>query len=417
MRLLHTSDWHLGKRLFDYDRFDVFEKFLDWLLHCISLNRIDTLVVAGDIFDTAVPTFRSQTLYYNFLSKVKSAGCRHVVVVAGNHDSPSGLDASKALLEQQGIYVIGQAGRPEDDVIELKDERGNLEAIVCAVPFLRERDIDPIPQDSDLDRDAQIQKTLDRFYKEVVTIAANKMGARRVPLIATGHLFTANAKTGVDESGLYIGSSGCVPASIFPKEIDYLALGHLHSPQMVGGDITRNYSGAPIVFNFDEVGKDRLVRIVDFSEGEPYVENHVVPTFDDMRRFVGNIFEIERQLIELGKELEEKVRRGEKIEDVLVEVVHEGVSDPLGLVERVRQATPKQHVNVLRIQDRREEKADLSVLADEAFIAQLDWRNVFEKRLEVMEEEFSDGVTKEQLWSAYQQAYYNVSPLADTQAY
>lgn len=414
MRLLHTSDWHLGKKLFDRDRSEVFEKFLNWLLYNIKLLKIDVLIVAGDIFDTAVPSNRSQALYFNFLSRIKEAGCRHVVVVAGNHDSPTGLEAPKALLEQQGFFVIGQAGRPDEDVIELKDENGHLEAIVCAVPFLRERDIDPVPVESELDRDQQIQRTLNRFYAEVVRKAADKMGSRRVPLIATGHLFTANSTVGADENGLYIGSSGCVPASIFPEEIDYLALGHIHTAQNVGGDPTRNYCGAPIPFNFDEIGKEKIVRIVDFSEGTPVVENLAVPAFDDMRRFSGTISEIEQQFDELRAELESAEGRGSPVNDVLVEVVHTGNSDAAGLVERVREAIPDKHVCVLRIKDTRSARADLSEQAEEEFISQLNWQTVFTKRLEA--QPLEDGVTADQLWAAYEQAYRNVSALADSNA-
>ncbi len=95
MRLLHTSDWHLGKRLFDKERYDVFEKFLAWLLSTIRQERVDTLIVAGDIFDTAVPTNKSLRLYYDFLSQLTSSECRHVVIVSGNHDSPTLLEAPK----------------------------------------------------------------------------------------------------------------------------------------------------------------------------------------------------------------------------------------------------------------------------------------------------------------------------------
>lgn len=141
MRLLHTSDWHLGKRLFDKERYDVFENFLTWLLSTIRKERVDTLIVAGDIFDTAVPTNKSLRLYYDFLSHLSGSGCRHVVIVSGNHDSPTLLEAPKEILASLGVHVIGGAENPENEVIELKDSSGKLEGVVCAVPFLRERDI------------------------------------------------------------------------------------------------------------------------------------------------------------------------------------------------------------------------------------------------------------------------------------
>ena len=152
MRLLHTSDWHLGKRLFDKERYDVFENFLTWLLSTIRKERVDTLIVAGDIFDTAVPTNKSLRLYYDFLSHLSGSGCRHVVIVSGNHDSPTLLEAPKEILASLGVHVIGGAENPENEVIELKDSSGKLEGVVCAVPFLRERDILRLKDDSTLCR-------------------------------------------------------------------------------------------------------------------------------------------------------------------------------------------------------------------------------------------------------------------------
>ena len=228
MRLLHTSDWHLGKRLFDKERYDVFEKFLAWLLSTIRQERVDTLIVAGDIFDTAVPTNKSLRLYYDFLSQLTSSECRHVVIVSGNHDSPTLLEAPKEILENFGVHVIGGAESPEDEVIELKDKAGNLEGVVCAVPFLRERDILRLKDDSTLSRAEEIQLAVENHYKSVVKAAIDRMGAKRVPLIATGHLFTVGSPKGEDVNELYIGATGAVPVNIFPSEIDYLALGHIH---------------------------------------------------------------------------------------------------------------------------------------------------------------------------------------------
>ena len=196
MRLLHTSDWHLGKRLFDKERYDVFEKFLAWLLSTIRQERVDTLIVAGDIFDTAVPTNKSLRLYYDFLSQLTSSECRHVVIVSGNHDSPTLLEAPKGILENFGVHVIGGAESPEDEVIELKDKAGNLEGVVCAVPFLRERDILRLKDDSTLSRAEEIQLAVENHYKSVVKAAIDRMGAKRVPLIATGHLFTVGSPKG-----------------------------------------------------------------------------------------------------------------------------------------------------------------------------------------------------------------------------
>ena len=109
MNLLHTSDWHLGRTLYGKKRDDEFTAFLDWLLQTIEKEAIDVLIVAGDVFDTSAPSHFAQKLYYQFLCQVAASSCRHVVVIAGNHDSPSFINAPQDLLAALNVHVIGQA--------------------------------------------------------------------------------------------------------------------------------------------------------------------------------------------------------------------------------------------------------------------------------------------------------------------
>ena len=142
MNILHTSDWHLGRTLYGRRRQEEFAAFLDWLLGCISTYNIDVLIVAGDIFDTSTPGTAAQELYYRFLARVGSTGCRHVVIIGGNHDSPSFLDAPAGLLRALDVHVVGQAcTEPVDQVLLLHDDLGEPQLLVCAVPYLRDRDI------------------------------------------------------------------------------------------------------------------------------------------------------------------------------------------------------------------------------------------------------------------------------------
>ncbi|RLB87890.1 MAG: exonuclease sbcCD subunit D, partial [Deltaproteobacteria bacterium] len=142
MKILHTSDWHLGRTLYGRKRYEEFEAFLSWLAETIQKNEIDSLLVAGDVFDNSIPSNRAQGLYYRFLCRVAASSCRHVVIVAGNHDSPSFLNAPKELLRVLDIHVIGSASEAmEDEVLVLRNEQDEPELIVCAVPYLRDRDI------------------------------------------------------------------------------------------------------------------------------------------------------------------------------------------------------------------------------------------------------------------------------------
>lgn len=404
MRLLHTSDWHLGKRLFDKERYDVFENFLMWLLGTIRKERVDTLIVAGDIFDTAVPTNKSLKLYYDFLSQLTGSGCRHVVIVSGNHDSPTLLEAPKEILASLGVHVIGGAENPENEVIELKDSSGKLEGVVCAVPFLRERDILRLKDDSTLSRSEEIQLAVENHYKSVVKKAIDKMGSKRVPLIATGHLFTVGSPKGEDVNELYIGATGAVPVSIFPSEIDYLALGHIHRAYSIGGDKTRNYCGAPISFTFEEANLEKLVRLVDFEPEEIKVADIPVPKFDKLVSVQGSQAEIAEKLKQLI-ELDEKI---------LVEVIHTGKSDAINLTGEIAEQTSGTKIEVLRIFDETKKANCLANDADEMEIGELTWENVFEKKLK--NETFDGEVSEEELWNAYRNAYFQISEFADVNA-
>ncbi len=404
MRLLHTSDWHLGKRLFDKERYDVFEKFLAWLLNTIHTQRVDTLIVAGDIFDTAVPTNKSLRLYYDFLSQLTSSECRHVIIVSGNHDSPTLLEAPKEILASLGVHVIGSAENPENEVIELKDVSGNLEGVVCAVPFLRERDILRLKDDSLLSRSEEIKLAVEKHYNSVVKTAIDRMGARRVPLVATGHLFTLGSPKGEDINELYIGSTGAVPVDIFSPEIDYLALGHIHRAYCIAGDKTRNYCGAPIPFTFEEANLAKFVRLVDFEAEGINVTDIQVPQFDRLVSVHGTQHEISAKLKELI----------EQDEEILVEVIHTGAIDVINLTGEVAEQTSGTKIEVLRVFDETKKANCLANDVDEMEIGELTWENVFEKKLK---NETLDGeVSEEELWNAYRNAYFQISELADVNA-
>ena len=142
MRFLHTSDWHLGSSLYTYSRIDEQQLFLNWLLELVKKETIDTLLVAGDIFDTSTPSNQVKEMFYSFLADLKDTCCKNVIITGGNHDSPSLLNAPSPLAGKLGIHIIGGAtDAPEDEIIALTNSSGKKEALVCAVPILRDRDI------------------------------------------------------------------------------------------------------------------------------------------------------------------------------------------------------------------------------------------------------------------------------------
>lgn len=273
LSLLHTSDWHLGRRLHGMARYAEFERFLAWQVAALRAQAIDVLLIAGDIFDTMTPSARAQALYYNFLVQAAQI-CRHVVVVGGNHDSANFLNAPKPLLKAFDIHVIGSiSDTRRDDLLVLNDCDGVPELIVLAVPYLRDRDIRQVSAGESLaDKAQKLVQGIAQHYGEMTELAKAEQArilaayGRHVPLVGTGHLFTAGGSTGDGVRELYVGSLAHVGADIFDSALDYVALGHLHLPQTVAGQARIRYSGSPIAMGFGELKHDKLVHIVRFGE-------------------------------------------------------------------------------------------------------------------------------------------------------
>ena len=278
LTILHTSDWHLGRRLYGRMRYEEFEAFLSWLQETISAQKVDVLIVAGDIFDTMTPSNRAQALYYEFLGKVSKLCCEHIVIVAGNHDSPTFLDAPSKVLKFLNVHVIGTACDDlNDEVLVLDAVDGTPHCIIAAVPYLRDRDVRGSHAGESMDcKDANVIKGIRAHYDEVASIAKARQQhlsdahQRHIPIIATGHLFAAGSKTTEDDGvrDLYVGSLGQISADMFDDGFDYVALGHLHVPQRVGGCEHIRYSGSPIAMGFGEAKQQKQVLLVEFGEVE-----------------------------------------------------------------------------------------------------------------------------------------------------
>jgi len=306
LKLLHTSDWHIGRTLYSRKRYEEFGAFLTWLADTIQQNEIDALLVAGDIFDTSAPSNRAQELYYRFLCRVAASCCRHVVVVAGNHDSPSFLNAPKELLKALDVHVVGSSTEsPEDEVLVLRNDQDTPELIVCAVPYLRDRDIRVAEAGESVeDKERKLIDGIRTHYAAVAALAEQKreeLGAD-IPIVGTGHLFTAGGQT-VDGDGvreLYVGSLAHVTAGIFPACFNYLALGHLHVPQKVNGSETIRYSGSPLPMGFGEAKQQKSVCQVEFHSTAASVQLIDVPIFQKLERVKGDWEGISNRIIELS---------------------------------------------------------------------------------------------------------------------
>lgn len=401
MKVLHTSDWHLGRTLYGRKRYDEFEAFLDWLVETIQDNEVDVLLVAGDVFDTSAPSNRAQELYYRFLWHVANSCCRHVVVIAGNHDSPSFLNAPRALLKALDVYVVGAVSEAaEDEVIVLRDREGAAELIVCAVPYLRDRDIRVAEAGESIeDKERKLLDGIRNHYSEVVALAEQTRGELGVdiPIVGMGHLFTAGGKT-VDGDGvreLYVGSLAHVTAGIFPDSLDYVALGHLHVPQKVNDSELVRYSGSPIPMGFGEARQQKRVCLVEFHSRAASVEEIDVPTFRQLERVKGDwdgILSRISHLCAAGSE-------------AWLEVVYEGEAVIGDLRERLDEVIAGSRLEILRIKNNRVIDRVLEQASHEESLDELDLNQVFERCLD------QHGVSDEQrvaLRHAYKEALASI---------
>ncbi|HLE18413.1 MAG TPA: exonuclease SbcCD subunit D C-terminal domain-containing protein [Syntrophales bacterium] len=396
MKFLHTSDWHLGRALYGRKRYDEYEAFLNWQAALIESENIDVLLVAGDVFDNSTPSNHAQELYYRFLCRVAAAPNRHVVVTAGNHDSPSFLNAPRELLKFLNVHVVGCASEfPENEVIVIAGSDDEPRLIVCAIPYLRDRDIRTAEAGESIeDKDRKIMEGIRAHYRMVYDAAEEKRSLLKkpVPIVAMGHLYTEGGRT-VDGDGvreLYIGSLLHVGMDVFPECIDYLALGHLHIPQTVGGSDFIRYSGSPLPIGFGEAAQEKSVVLVEFSDEPPKVANIPVPCFRELKTLRGDWQTIARDIDRLKS-------RGS---NAWLEIIYEGDEIAGDLSARLDKAVEGSDVEILRVKNNRVlEKAMSGMDADET-LDDLDVTDVFHRCLE------SHEIPEEQrpaLLSAYQE--------------
>lgn len=379
MRVLHTSDWHIGRTLYGRKRYEEFEAFLTWLAETIQQNEIDALLVAGDIFDTSAPSNRAQELYYRFLCRVAASSCRHVVVVAGNHDSPSFLNAPKELLKALDVHVVGSSAEsPEDEVLVLRNGQDIPELIVCAVPYLRDRDIRVAEAGESIeDKERKLIEGIRTHYAAVAALAEQKreeLGAD-IPIVGTGHLFTAGGQT-VDGDGvreLYVGSLAHVTAGIFPACFNYVALGHLHVPQKVNGSEIIRYSGSPIPMGFGEAKQQKSICQVEFRSTTASVQLIDVPIFQKLERVKGDWDGISNRILELSATASQG----------WLEVIYEGEEVIGDLRERLEASISSTHMEILRIKNNRIIDRVLGQIHEEETLDDLNVNDVFERCLAV----------------------------------
>jgi exonuclease SbcD len=274
MRLLHTSDWHLGQTLHNFDRTYEHQCFLDWLLDTIVAEEADALLIAGDVFDNSNPSAASQRQLYRFLQQARTRAPQlDIVIIAGNHDSPGRIEAPGPLLEAHGTRVVGHVERDAEGSIDLErfivpltGKDGTVAAWCVAIPFLRPGDVprvaSPAPGDDAFDAYLSGIRLL---YQQACDLArARATGGQAI--LAMGHCHMVGGDASPDsERRIVIGGTEALPASMFGPDVAYAALGHLHLAQRVGQQAHLRYSGSPLPLSFAEVGYRHQVLRIDLD--------------------------------------------------------------------------------------------------------------------------------------------------------
>ncbi|MER0126703.1 exonuclease subunit SbcD [Franconibacter daqui] len=268
MRILHTSDWHLGQNFYTKSRAAEHQAFLDWLLEAAVEHQADAIIVAGDIFDTGSPPSYARELYNRFVVKLQATQCQ-LIVLAGNHDSVATLNESRELLACLNTRVIASAQQdPASQAIILNRRDGAPGAVLCPIPFLRPRDIlRSRGGQSGSEKQQQLLEAITQHYEQCYNAACALRGEQALPIIATGHLTTVGVTKSDAVRDIYIGTLEAFPAHLFPAA-DYIALGHIHRAQKVAASDHIRYSGSPIALSFDETGKEKSVFLVEFTQGK-----------------------------------------------------------------------------------------------------------------------------------------------------
>jgi exonuclease SbcD len=278
MRALHTADWHIGQTLNGWSREAEHEVFLAAIGEVLEREKIDLLLVAGDIFDNTNPSGESQRLLYRALADFKRRRpALSVVISGGNHDPALRLEAPNDLLEGFDIHTVGTLRRRDGKVdldahlIPVKDQGGAVAAYVLAIPFLRAADLTGISF-SQGPQGVSVIEAARRFHQEITDAATQIVGD--VPLIATGHLHcTGGLESEGAERRILMGGAHAVPPDIFPERIDYVALGHLHGPQNLDGGRVR-YAGSCFPLSASEIRYSHGVTVLDI-DGRDITATHV----------------------------------------------------------------------------------------------------------------------------------------------
>ena len=286
MRILHTGDWHLGKNLEGASRMDEQELFLNDFVDIVEKNKVDLVIIAGDVYDNSNPPARAEKMFYDTLKKLSKNGERLILVIAGNHDNPERLVAAGPLAMEHGIIMSGtpktviQCGEyGQHKVINsgegfIEVEINNEKAVILTVSYPSEKRLNEVLY-GEMDSDEDRVKTYGERIKSLFDSLEKNYRSDTINLVVS-HLFAMGSEEGGSERSIQLGGSYIVNGSCFPKKAQYIALGHVHKPQIVPGTNKKaRYSGSPLHYNKKEINITKKCFIIDVKANEECVVNEI----------------------------------------------------------------------------------------------------------------------------------------------
>lgn len=405
MKILHTADWHLGKRLYKYDLRDDHERFLDWLIEVIEERNIDVLLISGDVFDTTNPNDGSMSLYYKFLTRMLPLACK-IIVTGGNHDSPTKLNAPRELLRHLNIHVVGcTTHNCQEEVIHFTHESTDL--LIAAVPYLRDADLrQSITGQTYEERIEAVRMGIRNHYERIIDHCHEHF--RHVPVLGMGHLYVNGATISESEREIHaVGGQAAFSTDNFPAGFNYVALGHIHVPQTIGSSDNIRYSGSPIPLSFSERNNPHQLLELAFENGElSSIESIPVPRFRKLWHVTGSLDQV-RDLLE---QFEPNDSQLPTLAEILVDEENENLQTRLHFekLHRDYQQAPFL-IAKARLVFRNKLKGLDSLYVADTQLQDLSYLDVFNRRLEASQVEGNDRTL---LIETYKQLYRMVTEQA-----
>lgn len=377
MKILHTSDWHIGKQLHKYDLSEDLNYFFNWLVNFIKTEKIDVLLVSGDIFDQANPSQAAFKQYYDLLKKLINLECK-IILTGGNHDSAAVLNAPKELLEAFDISVFGGAIENSSEMF-VEFDKGDEKIVVAAIPFLKDRDIrKSVAGETYATKIDQIKMGLQTYFSTINSHYKENHTDQLFILMA--HLYVQGSQLSESERDIQIGNQAGIEPLIFEGIPHYVALGHIHKPQVISKTNNIHYCGSPIPLSFSEKEDCKQINVIS-TENNKIVNVEIVPIpkYRNLITFEGSLQEVQEMLSTYSERTTLK-----SLAEVIVNEESESISTRQAFEELIN-SQPNENIEVVksRLNFKSKIRGATDAFAVGTDVADVTPMQMFEKKLEL----------------------------------